>query len=47
MFRLRLYRSRLSESLIHDSILKRTREGVGTTILVTHRIDLLREAPEI
>jgi ABC-type multidrug transport system fused ATPase/permease subunit len=36
-----------SESLIHDSILKRTREGVGTTVLVTHRIDLLRQAPRI
>jgi ABC-type multidrug transport system fused ATPase/permease subunit len=36
-----------SESLIHDSILKRTREGAGTTILVTHRIDLLRQAPRI
>jgi len=36
-----------SESLIHDSILKRTREGTGTTVLVTHRIDLLRQAPRI
>jgi ABC-type multidrug transport system fused ATPase/permease subunit len=36
-----------SESLIHDSILKRTREGAGTTVLVTHRIDLLRQAPRI
>jgi ABC-type multidrug transport system fused ATPase/permease subunit len=36
-----------SESLIHDSILKRTREGAGTTLLVTHRIDLLRQAPRI
>ena len=36
-----------SESLIHESILKRTREGVGTTILVTHRVDLLRQAPRI
>ena len=36
-----------SEALIHDSILKRTRDGVGTTILVTHRIDLLRQAPRI
>lgn len=36
-----------SESLIHDSILKRTREGAGTTMLVTHRIDLLRQAPRI
>lgn len=36
-----------SEALIHDSILKRTREGAGTTLLVTHRIDLLRQAPRI
>ncbi len=36
-----------SESLIHDSILKRTNEGAGTTILVTHRIDLLRQSPRI
>ena len=36
-----------SESLIHESILKRTREGAGTTVLVTHRIDLLRQAPRI
>jgi ATP-binding cassette subfamily B protein len=36
-----------SESLIHDSILRRTHEGRGTTVLVTHRIDLLRQAPRI
>lgn len=36
-----------SEALIHDSILKRTRDGVGTTLLVTHRIDLLRQASRI
>lgn len=36
-----------SEALIHDSILRRTDEGGGTTILVTHRIDLLRQAPRI
>jgi ATP-binding cassette subfamily B protein len=36
-----------SESLIHDAILSRTREGEGSTILVTHRIDLLRQAPRI
>ena len=36
-----------SESLIHDAILSRTREGEGTTVLVTHRIDLLRQAPRI
>ena len=36
-----------SEALIHDAILARTREGEGTTVLVTHRIDLLRQAPRI
>jgi ABC-type multidrug transport system fused ATPase/permease subunit len=36
-----------SEALIHDAILTRTKEGGGTTILVTHRIDLLRHAPRI
>jgi ABC-type multidrug transport system fused ATPase/permease subunit len=36
-----------SEALIHESILKRTRQGDGTTLLVTHRIDLLRQAPRI
>jgi ATP-binding cassette subfamily B protein len=36
-----------SEALIHDSILRRTREGLGTTLLVTHRVDLLRQAPRI
>ena len=36
-----------SESLIHESILRRTKEGRGTTVLVTHRIDLLRQAPRI
>ena len=36
-----------SESLIHRSILQRTSEGKGTTILVTHRVDLLRQAPRI
>ncbi len=36
-----------SESLIHQSILRRTRGGRGTTILVTHRVDLLRQAPRI
>ncbi len=36
-----------SESLIHDAILARTTVGQGTTILVTHRIDLLRHAPRI
>jgi ABC-type multidrug transport system fused ATPase/permease subunit len=36
-----------SESLIHDAILSRTRAGQGTTVLVTHRIDLLRQAPRI
>ncbi|MFT6179648.1 MAG: ABC-type multidrug transport system fused ATPase/permease subunit [Akkermansiaceae bacterium] len=36
-----------SEALIHDAILSRKREGEGTTVLVTHRIDLLRQAPRI
>lgn len=36
-----------SEALIHESILRRTRSGSGTTLLVTHRIDLLRQAPRI
>ena len=36
-----------SEALIHEAILTRTKEGLGTTVLVTHRIDLLRQAPRI
>lgn len=36
-----------SESLIHEAILNRTKEGQGTTLLVTHRVDLLRKAPRI
>jgi len=36
-----------SEALIHDAILERTKEGQGSTILVTHRVDLLRKAPRI
>ena len=36
-----------SESLIRDSILHRTRASEGTTILVTHRIDLLSQSPRI
>lgn len=36
-----------SEALIHESILRRTRSGAGTTLLVTHRSDLLRQAPRI
>jgi len=36
-----------SESLIHDAILERTRSGQGSTILVTHRVDLLGKAPRI
>ncbi len=36
-----------SEVLIRDSILERTRAGEGTTVLVTHSIDLLRQAPRI
>lgn len=36
-----------SEALIHDSILRRTAASEGTTLLVTHRLDLLRQAPRI
>ncbi len=36
-----------SEAFIHESILQRTDTGRGTTILVTHRVDLLRQAPRI
>ena len=36
-----------SEALIHASILERTRDGRGTTLLVTHRVDLLRQAARI
>jgi len=36
-----------SEALIHDSIIQRTTEGLGTTVLVTHRVDLLRRVPRI
>jgi ABC-type multidrug transport system fused ATPase/permease subunit len=36
-----------SEALIQESILKRTHDGRGTTLLVTHRVDLLRQAPRI
>lgn len=36
-----------SEALIHAAILERTRAGQGTTLLVTHRVDLLRQAPRI
>lgn len=36
-----------SEALIHAAILERTRAGRGTTLLVTHRVDLLRQAPRI
>jgi ABC-type multidrug transport system fused ATPase/permease subunit len=36
-----------SEALIQESILRRTQEGHGTTLLVTHRVDLLRQAPRI
>jgi ABC-type multidrug transport system fused ATPase/permease subunit len=36
-----------SEALIHDSILRRTAAAGGTTLLVTHRHDLLRQAPRI
>jgi len=36
-----------SEALIHESILRRRDLAEGTTVLVTHRIDLLRQAPRI
>ena len=36
-----------SEALIHDAIIERTRSGEGSTILVTHRVDLLCKAPRI
>jgi ABC-type multidrug transport system fused ATPase/permease subunit len=36
-----------SEALIYESILRRRDQGVGTTLLVTHRIDLLRQSPRI
>ena len=36
-----------SEALIHDSIIQRTNEGMGTTVLVTHRVELLRQVPRI
>ncbi|MGB0144508.1 MAG: ABC transporter ATP-binding protein [Akkermansiaceae bacterium] len=36
-----------SESLIHEAILNRTNDGKGTTLLVTHRVDLLKKAPRI
>ena len=36
-----------SEALIHDAIIERTQSGHGSTILVTHRVDLLRKAPRI
>ncbi|MEM9235344.1 MAG: ABC transporter ATP-binding protein, partial [Verrucomicrobiota bacterium] len=36
-----------SETLIHASILNRTEAGTGTTVLVTHRVELLRQAPRI
>lgn len=36
-----------SEALIHDSIMQRTNEFMGTTVLVTHRVDLLRQVPRI
>jgi len=36
-----------SEALIHESILRRRDRDEGTTVLVTHRIDLLRQAPRI
>ena len=36
-----------SEALIHESILRRKEAGDGTTLLVTHRVDLLRQAPRV
>ncbi len=36
-----------SEAMIHDSILHRSRSGERTTLLVTHRVDLLKQAPRI
>ena len=36
-----------SEALIHESILRRREAGDGTTLLVTHRVDLLRQAPRV
>lgn len=36
-----------SEALIHDSILQRSVAGDGSTFLVTHRVELLCEAPRI
>lgn len=36
-----------SEALIHESIMQRTNAGQGTTLLVTHRVELLREVPRI
>jgi len=36
-----------SEALIHESILRRRDAGDGTTLLVTHRVDLLRQVPRV
>lgn len=36
-----------SEMLIHEAIQNRTNSGWGTTILVTHHVELLRQAPRI
>jgi ATP-binding cassette subfamily B protein len=36
-----------SEALIHESILRRREAGDGTTLLVTHRVELLRQAPRV
>jgi ABC-type multidrug transport system fused ATPase/permease subunit len=36
-----------SEALIHESILRRKEAGDGTTLLATHRVDLLRQAPRV
>lgn len=36
-----------SEALIHQALLERTHARRGTTVLVTHRVDLLEHAPRI
>tara|TARA_B110000003_G_scaffold275380_1_gene317818 strand:+ start:460 stop:2157 length:1698 start_codon:yes stop_codon:yes gene_type:complete len=36
-----------SEALIHQALLERTHRQGGTTVLVTHRVDLLEQAPRI
>jgi ABC-type multidrug transport system fused ATPase/permease subunit len=36
-----------SENVIYETILNRAKKKLGTTLLVTHRIDLLKQAPRI